>query len=133
MVTIFLLTLSVRHGGVALPARFGESERVLGGHAEHVGGEGLQAGHVVRRRVVLRLHGAAPRARRLALPESEANGVNGSNLLELTCVFIQLNCEEAQKDLRGHQAAQPSRMYCVPRMPETSVALPSVHTLSSTA
>ena len=66
-----VLTLSVRHGGVALPAGLGEAEGVPGGHAEHVGGEGLQAGHVVRRRVVLRLHGAAPRARRLALPEKE--------------------------------------------------------------
>ena len=108
VVTILLLTLSVRHGGVALPARFGESERVLGGHAEHVGGEGLQVGHVVRRGVVLRLHGAAPRARRLALPESEANGVNGSNLLELTCVFIQLDCEEAGPEGPSRPSSSPA-------------------------
>ena len=64
----------MRHGGVALPAGLREAERVLGGHAEHVGGEGLQVGHVVRGGVVLRLHGAAPRARRLALPEKEGHG-----------------------------------------------------------
>lgn len=57
----------MRHGGVALPTGLGEAEGVPGGHAEGVRGEGVQPGDRVRRRVVLRLHGPAPRAR-LALP-----------------------------------------------------------------
>ena len=107
--TSVVLTLSVRHGGVALPAGLGEAEGVPGGHAEHVGGEGLQAGHVVRSGVVLRLHGAAPSARRLALPEKEG-GIEP--LLQpartTVCSFIRLaplsTERPTQKDLRPYAA-----------------------------